>query len=55
MYTETHKDTNTFGIPLVVQWLRIRLAMQGTPVGSLVQELGSHMLQRSWAHVHHNS
>ena len=54
MYTKTHKDTNTFGISLVVQGLRIRLAMQGTPVRSLVQELGSHMLRRSWAHVHHN-
>jgi len=29
---------------LVVQWLRIRLAMQGTWVQSLVRELRSHML-----------
>ena len=54
VYTEAHKDTNTFGISLVVQWLRIRLAMRGMPVWSLVQELGSHRLWRSWAHVHHN-
>ena len=29
VYTEAHQDTNTFGISLVVQWLRICLAMQG--------------------------
>ena len=33
-----------FGISLVVQWLRIRLPMQGTRVRSLVKELRSHML-----------
>ena len=35
------------GLPplLVVQWLRIRLAMQGIPVPSLVGELRSHMLR----------
>ena len=33
---------------LVVQWLRICLAMQGTQVPSLVWELRSHMLR------HHN-
>ena len=31
------------GTPLVVQWLRIRLPMQGTQVQSLVGELRSHM------------
>ena len=30
---------------LVVQWLRIRLAMQRTHVQSLVRELRSHVLQ----------
>ena len=33
------------GIPLVVQWLRIRLALQGMQVRSLVRELRSRMLQ----------
>ena len=33
----------------MVQWLRIRLAMQGTQVWSLVRELRSHMPQRNWA------
>ena len=32
------------GTSLVVQWLRIRIAMQGTQVQSLIRELGSHML-----------
>ena len=32
------------GMPLVGQWLRIYLPMQGTWVPSLVQELRSHML-----------
>ena len=31
------------GSSLVVQWLRIHLAMQGTQVQSLVRELRSHM------------
>ena len=34
---------NRRGTPLVVQWLRIRLPMQGAQVGSLVRELQSHM------------
>ena len=34
------------GISLVVQWLRICLAMQGMGVQSLVGELRSHMLRR---------
>ena len=33
------------GTFLVVQWLRIRLPMQGMQVQSLVGKLGSHMLQ----------
>ena len=33
------------GTSLLVQWLRIRLAMQGLQVQSLVQERKSHMLQ----------
>ena len=32
------------GTSLVVQWLKIRLPMQGTQVQSLVGELRSHML-----------
>ena len=31
------------GTSLVIQWLRIHLATQGTPVPSLVGELRSHM------------
>ena len=34
----------TVGTSLVVQWLRIHLAMQETQVQSLVQELRSHVL-----------
>ena len=34
-----------FRTSLVVQWLRICLAMQGMQVGSSVKELGSHMPQ----------
>ena len=37
--------TDTTGTSLVVQWLRIRLPMQGTRVQSLVGELRSHMTQ----------
>ena len=37
--------------PLVVQWLRVCLPMQGMRVQSLVRELGSHMLQSNWAHT----
>ena len=33
------------GTSLVIQWLRIRLPMQGMQVQSLVGELRSHMLQ----------
>ena len=33
----------------VVQWLRIRLAMQGSSVRSVVEELRSHMPQGVWA------
>ena len=35
----------TLGTSLVVQWLKIYLAMQGTRNESLVQELRSHMPQ----------
>ena len=38
-------EANSVGTSLVVQWLGIRLAMQGTWVQSLVEELRSHMLQ----------
>ena len=31
-----------------VQWLRIYLPMQGTPVGSLVSELRSHMPESNY-------
>ena len=37
------KDTKIGKTSLVVQWLRIGLAMLGTPVQSLVRELRSHM------------
>ena len=37
------------GIPLVVQWLRIHLAMQGTLVRSLFRELRSYMPQGNGA------
>ena len=39
------------GISLVVQWLRIHLAMQGTQVQSLVGELRSHMPWSNSAHM----
>ena len=39
--------THNSGTSLVVQWLRIHLAMQGTKVQSLVEELRSHMPQDS--------
>ena len=35
------------GTSLVVQWLRIRLAVQGLQVQSLVWERQSHMLQNN--------
>ena len=34
----THNIEVLKGTPLVVQWLRIPLAMQGRPIGSLVGE-----------------
>ena len=37
------KKKSTNGSSLVIQWLRIRLAMQRTGVQSLVRELRSHM------------
>ena len=33
------------GTSLVVQWIRVRLPMQGAHVQSLFRELGSHVLQ----------
>ena len=36
---------------MVVQWLRIHLAMQRTQVQFLVRELRSHMPSNNWAHV----
>ena len=36
-----------FGTSLVVQWLRIHLAIHGTWVQSLARELRSHMLHSS--------
>ena len=38
-------------ISLVVQWLRILLAMQEMQVQSLVGELSSHMLQSNEVHA----
>ena len=38
-----NKKFGNRGVFLVVQWLRIRMAMQGTWVQSLIGELGSHM------------
>ena len=40
-------EKDTAGTSLVVQWLRICLATQGTQVLSLVGELRSHTLQSS--------
>ena len=41
-----HRSQNDIrGTSLVVQWLRICLAMQGTQVWSLVGELRSHRLR----------
>ena len=39
------------GPPLVVQWLRICLPMQGMQVQALVRELRSHMPWSNWARV----
>ena len=44
MHGANKKEAN-LGTSLVAQWLRIHLAMQGTPVPSLVGELRSHMLR----------
>ena len=49
----SHKDHMEAGTSLVVQWLRIHLAMHGTWVQSLVGELRSHMPQTE--PVSHNS
>ena len=35
------------GTSLVVQWLRLCLTMQGTPVQSRIRELRSHVLRGS--------
>ena len=43
MHMRAHKRNSSLGTSLVVQWWRIRLPMQGTPVQSLVRELRSHM------------
>ena len=40
---DTNFKTHEFGTSLVVQWLRICLAMQGMGVWALVEELRSHM------------
>jgi len=40
---ESVKRQSHVGTSLVVQWLRLCLPMQGVWVGSLVEELGSHM------------
>ena len=42
--TNNSTENQAIGTSLVVQWLRICLAMQGTQVRSLVEELRSHML-----------
>ena len=41
---EMHREMLQVGTSLVVQWLRISLAMHGTSVPSLVRELRSHIL-----------
>ena len=46
-----HSHMNTRGTSLVIQWLRIFLAVQGTQVWSLVRELRSHLLQGTQALV----
>ena len=40
---ESVKRQSHVGTSLVVQWLKLCLPMQGVRVGSLVEELGSHM------------
>ena len=40
-----HSQINKRGTSLVIQWLRIFLAIQGTQVWSLVRELRPHILQ----------
>ena len=41
------KTKGGLGTSLVVQWLRIHLAMQGVQIQSLARELRSNMLQSS--------
>ena len=48
---EWRRNARDAGTSLVVQWLRIQLAMQGTWVQSLVREVRSHMLWGNEAHV----
>ena len=50
----THFNRNGVGTSLVVQWLRICLAMQRIWVWSLVGELGSHMPQSATQPMCHN-
>ena len=38
IYIQPEGESSREGLKLVVQWLRVGLAMQGTPVWSLVQE-----------------
>ena len=45
MYQKKKKKIQQEGTSLVIQWLRICLAMQGMWVRSLVRELRFHMLQ----------
>ena len=42
------------GTSLVVQWLRVHLAIQETQVWFLVQELRCHMLGSNWTRYCHN-
>ena len=49
----SHENDISQGLPLLVQWLRILLAMWGTWIPSLVGELRSHMPQSNWARVPH--
>ena len=42
------------GTYLVVQWLRIHVAMQGTWAQSMVRELGVPRAMSNWACVHGN-
>ena len=49
---EEELEVERVGTPLVVQWLRIRLPMQGTWVRSLVRE--DPISRRATKPVHHN-